>query len=162
MVTNHLLTGVTFGLSLSIVSWMVGIIGNSLLQRTSYYEKLSHLNFIPSKALNRALGIEQFKWIVRSSFFRYLNQSIRVEGKQTDLASIRHQMTLAEISHLIGFLFVAAFALYQCFNVSLIFGLTMMIPNAILNGYPSLLQQENKRRIDQLINRLARHNDTRS
>lgn len=162
MVTNHLLTGFAFGLSLSVVSWMVGIIGNALLQGTSYYEELSHLNFISSKALNRALGIGQFKWIVRYSFFRLLSQSIRVEGKHTDLASIRHQMTLAEISHLIGFLFVAAFALYQSFNVSLIFGLAMMIPNAVLNGYPSLLQQENKRRIDQLINRLARHNDARS
>lgn len=161
MVTNHLLTGFAFGLSLSIVSWMVGIIGNAMLQGTSYYEKLSHLNFVPSKALNRTLGIEQFKWIVKNSFFRFLNQSIRVEGKHTDLASIRHQMTLAEISHLIGFLFVAAFALYQSFNVSLIFGLTMMIPNAVLNGYPSLLQQENKRRIDKLINRLAPHDDAR-
>lgn len=162
MFTNHLLTGFTFGLSLSFVSWMVGIMGNALLQRTSYFEKLSHLNFIPNKAVNRALGIGQFKWIVKNSFFRFLNQSIRVEGKHTDLAAIRHQMTLAEISHLIGFLFVAAFALYQSFNVSLIFGLAMMIPNLVLNYYPSLLQQENKRRIDHLIDRQARHNGARS
>jgi hypothetical protein len=161
MFTNHLLTGFTFGLSLSFVSWMVGIMGNALLQRTSYFEKLSHLNFIPSKAVNRALGIGQFKWIVKNSFFRFLNQSIRVEGKHTDLTSIRHQMTLAEISHLIGFLFVVAFALYQSFKVSLLFGLTMMIPNVVLNGYPSLLQQENKRRIDKLANRLTRHKDAR-
>lgn len=161
MVTNHLLTGFAFGLSISIVSWMVGIMGNAMLQGTSYYERLSHLNFIPGKALNIALGVEQFKRIVKYSFFRFLNQSIRVEGKHTDLASIRHQMTLAETSHLIAFLFVAAFALYQSFNVSLIFGLTMMIQNTVLNGYPCLLQQENKRRIDKLINRLAPHDDAR-
>ncbi|XZE43803.1 hypothetical protein SH467x_003376 [Pirellulaceae bacterium SH467] len=161
MVTSHLLTGFTFGLSISLVSWMVGIIGNGLLQGTSYFGKLSHLNFIPSKALNRAIGIEQFKWVVKNSFFRFLNQSIKVEGKQTDLNSIRHQMTLAEVGHLIGFLFVAAFALYQSFNVSVLFGLAMMIPNIILNGYPSLLQQENKRRIDKLLVRQARHHDAR-
>lgn len=159
MVANHLLTGFSFGLSVSIISWMVGIIGGALLLKTRYFEQLSHLNFVSSKALNRALGIEQFKWIVKNSFFRFLNQSIRVDGKNTDLASIRHQMTIAEINHLIGFLFVAAAALYQSFNVSLIFGLSMMIPNVILNGYPSLLQQENKRRIDQLLNRRARHNE---
>jgi Glycosyl-4,4'-diaponeurosporenoate acyltransferase len=153
MVANHLLTGLTFGLSLSIVSWMVGIIGGALLLKTSYFERLSHLNFIRSKVLNRALGIQQFKWVVKNSFFRFLNQSIRVEGKRTDLLSIRREMTLAEIGHLIGFLFVAAAALYQSFNVSLLFGLTMMIPNTILNAYPSLLQQENKRRIDRLLNR---------
>lgn len=153
MLTNHLLTGLSFGLSLSIVSWMVGIIGNALLLKTSYYERLSHLNFIPSKALNKALGIGQFKWIVKNTFFRFLNQGIKVEGKNTDLNAIRDQMTLAEISHLIGFLFVAAFAVFQTFNISLVFGLSMMIPNAILNAYPSLLQQENKRRIDQILER---------
>lgn len=156
MVVKHVMTGFTFGLSLSIVSWMVGIMGGALLLKTRYFEKLSHLSFIPSKVLNRVLGIEQFKWIVKHSFFRFLNQSIRVEGKHTDLTSIRHQMTIAEINHLIGFLFVAAAALYQSFNVSLIFGLSMMIPNALLNGYPSLLQQENKRRIDQLLKRQTR------
>lgn len=45
---------------------------------------------------------------MKGSFFRFVNQSIRVEGRHTDLASIRHQMTLAEISHLLGFLIVAA------------------------------------------------------
>lgn len=153
MLTNHLLTGLSFGLSLSIVSWMVGIIGNALLLKTSYYERLSHLNFIPSKALNKALGIGQFKWIVKNTFFKFLNQGIKVEGKNTDLSAIRHQMTLAEVSHLIGFLFVAAFALFQTFNISLVFGLSMMIPNTMLNAYPSLLQQENKRRIDQVLGR---------
>lgn len=157
MLTNHLLTGLSFGLSLSIVSWMVGIIGNALLLKTSYYERLSHLNFIPSKALNKALGIGQFKWIVKNTFFRFLNQGIKVEGKNTDLSAIRHQMTLAEVSHLIGFLFVAAFALFQTFNISLVFGLSMMIPNAILNAYPSLLRQENKRRIDQVLERRKSH-----
>ncbi|MCF1751118.1 hypothetical protein [Mariniradius sediminis] len=153
MLSNHFLTGLGFGLSLSIVSWMVGIIGNALLLKTSYYERLSHLNFIPSKALNKALGIGEFKWIVKNTFFRFLNQGIKVEGKNTDLSAIRHQMTLAEVSHLIGFLFVAAFALFQTFNISLVFGLSMMIPNSILNAYPSLLQQENKRRIDKVLKR---------
>ncbi|AMV34947.1 hypothetical protein VN12_22665 [Pirellula sp. SH-Sr6A] len=161
MVTNHLLTGFTFGLSISVISWMVGIVGNAILLRTSYYDKLSHLNFIRSKALNRALGIEQFKWIVKNSFFRFFNQSIKIEGKHTDLASIRHQMTLAEVGHLIGFLFVGAVALYQSINVSVLFGLSMMIPNVLLNGYPSLLQQENKRRIDQFIDRQAKRTDAR-
>ena len=153
MITNHLLTGFTFGLSISIVSWMVGMIGNGILVKTQYYPKLSHLNFIPSRSMNKAIGIEQFKWIVKNTFFSFFNQSIKVESKNTDLSAIRHQMTLAEISHLIGFLFVAAFALYQSFNISLVFGLTMMIPNVFLNLYPSLLQQENKRRIDLLLKR---------
>lgn len=150
MVTNHLLTGFTFGSCLSVVSWMVGIIGNALLVKTSCYATLSRLDFIPSKAVNKALGIGLFRWIVKNSVFRFLNQGIRVEGKRTDLAALRHRMTVAEISHLIGFLFVAAFALAQSFHVGLVFGIATMVPNALLNGYPALLQQENKRRIDEL------------
>lgn len=117
MLVNHLLTGLSFGLSLSIISWMVGIIGTALLQKTRYYVRMSDLNFIASKAVNELLGIEQFKRIVKNSFFRFLNQS---------------------------------------FNGSLVFGLAMMIPNAVLNLYPSLLQQENKRRIDRLLGRVGR------
>lgn len=161
MVTNHLLTGFAFGISLSVVSWIVGIVGTALLQKTRYFEKLSHLNFIPGRGLNTALGIEPFKWIVKNSFFRFLNQSIKVEGKHTDIAVIRLEMTRAEIGHLIGFLFVGVAALYQSFAVSLILGLSMMIPNVVLNAYPSLLQQENKRRIDRLLSRRAWHRKAR-
>jgi hypothetical protein len=113
--------------------------------------------FHPKQSPEQSTRIGQFKWIVKNTFFRFLNQGIKVEGKNTDLSAIRHQMTLAEVSHLIGFLFVAAFALFQTFNISLVFGLSMMIPNAILNAYPSLLQQENKRRIDQVLERRKSH-----
>lgn len=153
MLTNHLLTGFTFGFSLCFVSWMVGIMGNALLLKTSYYERLSHLNFIPSRAVNRALGMERFKYIVKNSIFRFFNQALKVDGKHSDLVALRHQMTAAEVGHLIGFLFVAAFAVYQSVNVSIGFALAMMVPNVVLNAYPSLLQQENKRRIDRLLAR---------
>ncbi|MCC5866654.1 MAG: hypothetical protein JJU31_16150 [Wenzhouxiangella sp.] len=156
MIPNDLLNGFTFGLSLTIVSWMVGIIGGAMLLKTIYFERLSNLNFISSKSLNKAIGIGQFKWVVKNSFFRYLNQSIKVGGKTTGLASVRSEMTVAEINHLIGFVFVAAAALYQSFNIGIAFGLSMMIPNVFLNLYPSLLQQENKRRIDRLLNRRPR------
>jgi hypothetical protein len=62
-------------------------------------------------------------------------------------------MTLSEISHLIGFIFVMLVAIYQSFAVNILFGVIMMIPNVLMNLYPSLLQQENKRRIDRLIRR---------
>jgi hypothetical protein len=121
--------------------------------KTAYYEKVSNLNFISSKNVNRAIGIKYFKWIVKNTFFKFFNQSIKVESKKTDLAEIRNSMTFSEISHLIGFVFVTMVAVYQSFNVNIVFGLTMMIGNVLLNLYPSLLQQENKRRIDKLVKR---------
>jgi hypothetical protein len=143
----------TFGMSISVISWIVGMILNSILVKTEYYKKLSNLNFITSKALNKNIGIEYFKWIVKNSFFKFFNQKIKLKNKKTELTEIRNEMTLAEISHLIGFIFVTFFAIYKSITHNYLFGLTIMVVNILMNLYPSLLQQENKRRIDKLIKR---------
>lgn len=131
----------------------MGMILNSILMKTVYYDKLSNLNFIRSKDLYNKIGLKPFKWIVKNTFFKFFNQKIKLENQNDDLNEIRKEMTFSEISHLIGFTFVTIFAFYKIFSVGLIFGLTMMIPNTLMNLYPSLLQQQNKRRIDSLISR---------
>lgn len=148
---KYFILGFTFGISMSLISWVVGMILNSILMKTVYYDKLSNLNFIRSKDLYNKIGLKPFKWIVKNTFFKFFNQKIKVENQNDDLNEIRKEMTFSEISHLIGFTFVTIFAFYKIFSVGLIFGLTMMIPNSLMNLYPSLLQQQNKRRIDSLI-----------
>lgn len=139
---------------MSFISWIVGMILNTTLMKTTYYGKLSNLNFIRNKAINKKIGMKPFKWIVKNTFFKFFNQKLKVENKNDDLTEIRKEMTFSEISHLIGFTFVTIFALYKIFSVGPIFGLTMMIPNTLMNLYPSLLQQENKRRIDSLLSKI--------
>ncbi|AXG67923.1 hypothetical protein KORDIASMS9_00105 [Kordia sp. SMS9] len=160
MLTKHILLGFIFGVSMSFISWIVGMIVNSFLMKTAYYKKLSNLNFIKSKRLNKRIGINFFRWIVKNTFFKFFNQKIKVQNKQTDLTVIRYEMTLSEISHLIGFAFVTIAAIYQSISVSFVFGLIMMIPNILMNLYPSLLQQENKRRIDKVLQRQKRAQKT--
>lgn len=150
---KHIILGITFGVSISFISWIIGMILNSILIKTDYYKKLSNLNFIESKAQNKNIGIGYFKWIVKNTFFKFFNQKIKLENRKVDLVEIRNEMTLSEISHLIGFIFVTIFAIYKGFTLSIVFGLSMMIPNIFMNLYPSLLQQENKRRIDKLMKR---------
>ncbi len=150
---DDLISGFTFGLSMSFISWIVGIIINAILVKTVYYEKLSNLNFITSKNWNKRIGMKPFKWIVINTFFKFFNQKIKLENKNDDLTEIRKEMTLSEISHLIGFAFVAIVAIFKVFSEGTLFGLSMMIPNTLMNLYPSLLQQENKRRIDILLRR---------
>ncbi|MEI6264360.1 MAG: hypothetical protein WCP74_04615 [Sphingobacteriia bacterium] len=145
---KYLILGLTFGISISVVSWMIGIIFNGIFMKTEFYKKFSNLNFIESKLLNKTIGLGYFKWIVQNSFFKYFNQQIKLENNKVDLNHLRYQMTLAENSHLVGFIFVIFFAIFYCFKISIIYGLAIMIPNIFLNFYPSLLQQENKRRID--------------
>lgn len=142
-----------FGIAISFISWIVGMIINSVLIKTAYYKKIASLNFIKSRSLNKNIGIDSFKWIVKNSFFKFFNQKIKLEDKKTTLTEIRREMTIAEISHLIGFIFVLFFAVYKTVSHNFLFGLIIMGVNIVMNLYPSLLQQENKRRIDLLIKR---------
>lgn len=144
---------ITFGISISFISWIVGMLLNSMLVKTQYYEKLSNLNFIPSKTLNNLIGINYFRWIVKNTFFKFFNPGLSLKNRKPDLAELRKEMTLAEISHLIGFVFVTFFAVYKCFSENVLAGLIIMLVNTAMNLYPSLLQQENKRKIDKLIRR---------
>lgn len=146
----------TFGISISFISWMVGMILNSILLKTKYYKKLSNLNFVTNKNFNKYIGVEQFKWIVKNTFFKFFNGKITLKDKNVELSEIRKEMTIAEISHLIGFIFVTVIALYKSISQNFLLGLIIMIANILMNLYPSLLQQENKRRIDKLIKRKIR------
>ena len=140
-----------FGISISFVSWLVGLIGNGLLMKMKFYHKLSNFNFIESTKVNRYLGIKYFQWIVKNTPFKFFNQRIKLQSGKTDLLEIRKEMTYAEIGHLIGFVFVLPFAAYYGIKYSVLFGVIIMSVNVLMNLYPSLLQQENKRRLDRLI-----------
>lgn len=153
MILKHVALGLVSGISFSLISWMIGIIFNGLFSNTRFYNRFSNLNFIEDRMMNKYLGISQFKWIVKHTFLKIFNQKIKINNRSTNLEEIRKEMTLAEVSHLVGFLFVFLFSIYYCVNISIVYGMTMLIPNVFLNLYPSLLQQENKRRIDKLIKR---------
>ena len=153
---KYIILGITFGISLSFISWIVGMILNTILAKTQFYSTLSNLNYIPSETINKQIGIGYFKWIVKNTFFKFFNQKIKVANKKTDFIELRKEMTNAEISHLIAFIFVLLLVLYCSFTVSYVFGTMILIVNLLMNLYPALLQQENKRRIDKLINRQAK------
>jgi Glycosyl-4,4'-diaponeurosporenoate acyltransferase len=147
----------TFSVSIVVISWIFGMIINAILRKTEFYTNaLSDLNFIKSEKLNRIIGIDVFKWIVKNTFFKFFNQKLKLKRKikKTELNKLRDKMTISEIDHLIGFAFVTIFAFLKFYSSHFLFGLTIMIVNVLMNLYPSLLQQENKRRIDKLVKKL--------
>ncbi|WP_246297009.1 MULTISPECIES: glycosyl-4,4'-diaponeurosporenoate acyltransferase CrtO family protein [Flavobacterium] len=147
----------TFGIAITFISWIVGMAVNAVLRKTEYYNKsLSNLNFIENEKWNKFIGLGIFKWIVKNTFFKFFNQKLKLKKKieKTELNNLRNEMTISEIDHLIGFGFVAVFALVKVWNSYYLFGLVIMIVNILMNLYPSLLQQENKRRIDKLMKKL--------
>lgn len=147
----------SFGISIAFISFMVGMIIGAVLRKTTLYKNhLSNLNFIKNERLNVIIGIGIFKWIVKNTFFKFFNQKLTLKNKieKTDLNKLRDEMTISEIDHLIGFIFVTVFALVKYYTHNLMFGLTIMLVNVIMNLYPSLLQQRNKRRIDKLLEKI--------
>ncbi|KQM78048.1 hypothetical protein ASE74_15155 [Pedobacter sp. Leaf216] len=148
----------TFSFSISVISWIIGMVVNAILIKTTYYnQNLTNLNFLKNERVNSYIGIGIFKWIIIHSFFKYFNPKLSMKKKiqPSELPNLRHEMTIAEISHLIGFAFVTAFAIVKIVKGQYLFALIIMIVNILLNLYPTLLQQQNKRRIDKYNRILA-------
>lgn len=142
-----------YSITIAISSWIVGMMLNSVLRKKEYYNKLSNLNLIKNGSINKRMGLGVFKWVVKNTFFKYFNQNLTLKNKIdiAQLNQLRTEMTFSEISHLIGFGFMAIVAFTQFIYDNHAFGLIIMIVNICMNLYPSLLQQENKKRIDRLI-----------
>ncbi|MCO6497835.1 MAG: hypothetical protein J5I50_09255 [Chitinophagaceae bacterium] len=145
-----------FSISIAFISWIVGLIATALIRNTRFYkERLSNLNFIKSEAVNKALGVGVIKWITQNTFFKIFNPKLAIKKKFTkeDFITLRDEMTVAEVGHLIGFCFVTVFAIVYLFKGKYTLALIIIIVNIIMNLYPSLLQQMNKRRIDRVLKR---------
>ncbi len=144
---------ITFSISITFISWIVGMILGEILKRTAFFKNLSNFNFFKSKRLNQRIGMNVFRWIVKNTFFKFFNAKIELKNKFTtaDLEELRKEMTYAEINHLIGFCMVTVFAFIELVRGNYLFALIFIIVNILMNLYPSLLQQENKRRIDRLL-----------
>jgi len=148
----------TFSLSIVFISWIVGMVINTLLSKTDFYQqRLSNLNFIKNEKLNAIIGLELFKWIIMHSFFKYFNPKLSIKKRIviSELGAYRSEMTKAELGHLFAFLFTGIFIVIKIANGLYLFAAVMLLLNVIMNLYPGLLQQQNKRRIDryfQLLN----------
>ena len=140
------------------LSFIVGMIINGILKKTEFYNhNLSNLNFVENEKLNKYIGVGIVKWIVKNTPFKYFNQFIKIKGRieKAGLIKLREDMTNSEIGHLTGFAFVLIVALIIFLKTKFILGtIIIMTVNIIMNLYPSLLQQQNKRRIDNLLKKM--------
>jgi hypothetical protein len=144
----------TFSLSIAFISWIIGMTITAIIPKTSvYYQKLLSLNFIRNEKLNVVIGLQAFKWVIMHSFFKFFNPklSIRKRILATELIEYRSEMTKAELNHLFAFVFMGIFVFIKIFQGLYLFALVMLLVNLLMNLYPSLLQQQNKRRIDRYL-----------
>ncbi|MFD2584542.1 hypothetical protein ACFSR6_18740 [Pedobacter vanadiisoli] len=144
----------TFSLSIAFISWIVGMVINAFLAKTTFYQKrLSNLNFVRSEQINRWLGLAPFKWIIMHSFFKFFNPKLSIKKTilAKELTGYRLEMTTAELNHLFAFSFMTVFLFIKIVQGQYLFALIMLLVNVLMNLYPSLLQQQNKRRIDRYL-----------
>jgi hypothetical protein len=137
----------------------VGMIMTALVRNTTFYEtRLSNLNLIKSDLTNQIIGVGVIKWIVKNTFFKYLNQKLKFDRKLSisEIKNIRNDMTKSEIDHLFAFLFVSIFMFVAIYNQEYLSALIILLMNIFMNLGPSLLQQQNKRRIDKLLSKFER------
>ena len=148
-----------FSISIVFISFIVGMVMTALVRKTNFYsDKLSNLNFINSKFTNKVIGVGVVKWIVKNTFFRYLNPDLKF-GKRmsiSDVRSIRDKMTKSEIDHLFAFTFVTIFVIRAFIDQNYSLAFIILLVNILMNLNPSLLQQQNKRRIDKLLYRVEK------
>ncbi|MEH1007279.1 hypothetical protein VDP25_05995 [Winogradskyella sp. ECml5-4] len=147
--TLYFLKAITF----TFVSWTIGLIVNNAIKNTTFYSKLSDFQFIRSATIYNSLGLSVFAWIIKNSFFKIFNQNIKLKKRASreDLKQIRNEMVYAEIGHIIGFIFILIIIGLQIGYKAYTFALILFVFNVIFNLYPSLLQQKNKKRIDNIL-----------
>jgi hypothetical protein len=144
----------SFSFFIVFLSFIVGMIMTTLFRKTNFYKgKLSNLNFIKNETTNQIIGVGIVKWIVKNTFFKFFNQYIKFDRtvKIDELKFIRNEMTKSEIGHLFAFVFVLISIFITFCKQEYLFSFVIFFVNTIMNLYPSLLQQENKRRIDKIL-----------
>ncbi len=154
---------ITFSISIAFISFMVGMILTALIKNTNLYKtKLSNLNFIKSDFINQIMGVGIVKLIVKNTFFKFLNPKLKFDNKTSisQIKAIRNDMTKSEIDHLFAFLFVLIFMFNAIYNQKFLLALIILLTNILMNLNPSLLQQQNKRRIDKLVSKFDRQEQT--
>ena len=142
-------------IAFTFVSWTIGLILNNLIKNTSFYLKLSSFNFIKHEQTNKLIGLNAINWIIKNSFFKHFNTKIKFTTRPSvsQLKAIRNEMTYAEIGHFIAFIFILGIIILKLLNGQITYAVVLFGFNIIFNLYPSLLQQQNKKRIDRILKR---------
>ncbi len=139
------------------MSFAIGALLHSLLDKTKWYKQFYNLNFI-SNNITKKIGVLRIEWFILKTPLRLFNQALKIEGRpnKEQLVKLRQVMTAGELSHLIGFVVLIPFIIYYIVSgQSLLLIISTIVLNILFNGYTALTQQYNKRRLDRLLKRMA-------
>lgn len=141
-----------YAISVNFLSWAIGELLNQKIKEKQWYCNFSKLNFIKSEKLRKLVGLRLFQSALTNTILKRFNRKLQLNQRKTltDLKKLRVEMTNAEISHFMAFL-ITLISSIIVFYFNMIFGLLIFSLNIPMNLYPSLLQQQNNERIDEIL-----------
>jgi hypothetical protein len=150
---------IAYSLKVIVDSWILGHVSTLLLKRVIPLSRIGPFNLLRSEKVNRLIGVGVLKWVLANSFIKHFNRRLQLSEKKPDskrLIGLREAMTYAEVVHLIGFAYVLVRVLMNIINDEHLFMIAPLFAlNVVVNLYPVLLQQSNKRRVDRVLASLS-------
>ncbi len=150
--------GHIFGISCVCVSGLAGFLVFLLLKKGNGLSSITKLILIKNPNSYKYLGVGIFKQLIVKTPLRLGNPKIKINRFNIkELKRVRNEIIKSEISHFFGFIISQLIALvYLMFlnNVSVF--ITISVLNVPMNMYPVLLQQMNRLRITELIEKRER------
>lgn len=142
------------------LSFIVGMMADSLLRRFSIYQWLSTRYLFANSKTYEWLGVLWFRRFLLATPLRWFNTKIAFTQNRdlATLKSIREHIAAAEVSHWVGFVCMLGVTVVAWWLRGSTVGLAYVFFNLLGNLYPCLLQQYNKRRLVQLIALLEKRN----
>ncbi len=142
-------------MSITLFSSNIGIwMAKRLNKKGFYFNMIKPFILTENSNFYTLIGITPFTWVIKNTFFRHLNQKIKISNR-LDIDKANHlldEITISEICHLIGFIIVIVvqIIILKAFKFNSLF-VFLLILNILLNLYPILLQEKNKLRITKHI-----------
>lgn len=140
-------------IAMMFLSFLVGVIADSLLRRTAAYDWLSSRYLFANAKAYESLGVLWFRRFLLATPLRLFNPNIRFT-KKTDLESlkkVREHIASAEVGHWVGMVVMLGLMLVAWWLYGAKVGVGYLVLNILGNLYPCLLQQYNKRRLEPVI-----------
>ena len=135
------------------LSFLFGMMGNTILRRMSIYERFSDRYLFSGSKPYERLGVLWYRKILLATPLRLFNPNIRFSTSRNlaTLDSVMVHIKTAEVVHWVGFAAMLVLNFTAWWYVGNEMALAYLSLNVFGNLYPCLLQQYNRRRLTRVI-----------
>lgn len=118
-------------------------------QNASFFYSVKNFAITKNIDFYKRLKLDFFVYCIKNTFFKHCNIKIRISKKPniSEIDKLLNEITISELCHFFGFVFVVVFQITALFLGLYIMLFSSFLFNTIFNVYPVLLQERNKLRL---------------